>query len=226
MINSAICTGLIKSLTVFLIFFLNLSTEVKTNEFYDSGDGTESLYQVWVIQEYWHTGLVFRVEDIDTMHWPAIRNFKYRDFIDIGWGDEKFYQSPGNPVFLAARAILWPTPSVLQVYQFSIPVRAAYGSRSRIMRIPLNGKQFEALTGFVSESFVYDKSGNPVASRAYGESENFFLAQGKYHLFRTCNTWVAIAFKYAGFDTRHLCVLNANQLFRQLSRIPGAAIVE
>ena len=208
-----------------LFFFHSLSFLGQTSGFANNAKEEDKLYEVWIVQEAWHTGIVFAIDDVDPDHWPEITNYKDRSFIDVGWGDERFYQAHGNPVFLAARAILWPTQSVMQIFAFNTPVRSAYGRESRILRVPLTLEQFESLSGFISDSYIPDESGNPVTSTAYGETEHYFLATRNYHLFRTCNTWVAIAFKQAGFNVRTFFVLNANQLYRQLSRIPGTEFI-
>lgn len=209
-----------------LFYFLILSCHNHTSGFTNKTNSDDEIYEVWVVQEFWHTGIIFPTEDVDPGHWPEIENYQDRNFVDVGWGDEKFYQATGNLFFLAARAILWPTQSVLQIFAFNTPVRSAYGGESRVLRIPLNSNQFAALSSLVSESYIRDEEGNIQPSTVYGESDHFFLATGKYYLFKTCNTWVAIAFRHAGLDVRSFCVLNANQLFRQLSGIPGAEFID
>ncbi len=209
------------------IFFLPLiSCRGETNRSVSVPGEDERSYIVYVIQEFWHTGIVFNIADVDPDIWPEIEMYSDRNHIDVGWGDEKFYQAPGIPVHLAARAVLWPTQSVMQVYAFNLPVESAYGSESRKLRIPLTEEQFRELTRYIAESYIHDDDGFPRTSKAYGETDHYFLATGKYHLFRTCNTWVARGFREAGLDTRSFLVLNANQLYRQLSRLPGAEFVE
>jgi uncharacterized protein (TIGR02117 family) len=188
----------------------------------NTGYEVNTSYEVFVIQNFWHTGIVFHPKDVDPDIWPEIQRYQRFNFVDTGWGDEKFYQAEGNPFFLGARAMLWPTSSVLQVVAFNTRLRAAYGINSRILRIPVDREQLDDLSRFVAESYLRDKNGFPITSTAYGETNIFFLATRKYHLFRTCNTWVAKAFRQAGFDVRSFGVLNANQLYRQLTGIPGA----
>lgn len=183
------------------------------------------IYDVFVIQARWHTGIIFSTDDIDKDIWPEIISLQNNIFVDIGWGDEKFYQATGDPVFLAARAILWPTQSVMQIFAFNTPVVAAYGGQGRVLRIPVTRKQLDELSNFISGSYIRDDHGDPIRSSVYGESDHYYLATRKYHLFRTCNTWVASGFRQAGFRVRTFGVLNANQLFRQLSRIPGAEFI-
>lgn len=179
-------------------------------------------YEVFVVQQRWHTGIIFHTRDVNPGIWPEIERYQDRNFVDVGWGDERFYQAQGNPVGLAARAMLFPTRSALLVYPFNLPLRRAYGEESRIMRIPVNSDQFAALSRYAAENYLRDEEGNIQPSTIHGESDLFFLAKGKYHLFNTCNTWVARGFKQAGFDIRSFCVLNANQVFRQLEKIPGS----
>ncbi len=183
-------------------------------------------YEVLIVQQRWHTGIIFNTRDVDPQIWPEIERYTDRRFVDVGWGDEKFWQVTGDPVGLAARAMLFPTSSVLQVFAFNTQPSRAYGAESRILRIPVSSEQFADLSRFVNDYYLRDEEGNIQRSTVFGEAEHFFLARGKYHLFRTCNTWVARGFKQAGFDVRSFCVLNANQLFRQLRDIPGAEFMQ
>lgn len=186
----------------------------------------EKAYEVYVIQDFWHTGIVFNVKDVNPEIWPEIERYQRFNYVDTGWGDERFYQADGNPVLLGARAMLWPTRSVLQVFAFITRLRSAYGNDSRILRIPVTGQQHDDLTRYVAESYIRDDAGNVITSTVYGETTYYFRASGKYHLFRTCNTWVAKGFRQSGFDVGTFMVLNANSLYRQLSGIPGAEFIE
>jgi uncharacterized protein (TIGR02117 family) len=174
--------------------------------------------KVYVVQQAWHTGIILPVQKINPEIWPEVSTFDEKKYVDVSWGDEKFYQAPGSPVFLAARAIFWPTRSVMRIYPFSISISSAYTSESRLQEMELTQQQFDQLTRFFANSLVRDKSNQSIASEAYGRSRYFFLSKRKYHLFRTCNTWVALAFKKAGMGNRSCCVLNANQLFRVIAR--------
>jgi uncharacterized protein (TIGR02117 family) len=182
----------------------------------------DEIYEVFVVQQRWHTGIIFRTRDVDPDIWPEIKRYTDRNYVDVGWGDERFYQAMGDPVGLALRSMLFPTRSVLLVYPFNLPLHRTYGRDARIIRIPLNSEQFRALTRFVSDRFMRDEAGNIRPSTIHGVSDLFFLAHGKYHVFNTCNTWVARGFQAAGFRIRRRCVLNANQVFKQMERIPGS----
>jgi hypothetical protein len=70
-------------------------------EFADDPD-----YEVFVVQQRWHTGIVFHTRDVDPDIWPEIERYTDRNFVDVGWGDERFYQATGDPVGLALRSML------------------------------------------------------------------------------------------------------------------------
>ncbi|PWE00244.1 DUF2459 domain-containing protein [Marinilabilia rubra] len=176
-------------------------------------------YEVLIVQQAWHTGLIINVDDIPESVWPKKDLYKKDKYIDVSWGDEKFYQASGRPISLAIRAILWPTQSVLRVFPFNVEAQSAYGRNARIKSISLRKKEFFSLCRFVSESFIRNDNGKICFSTVNENNRYYFLSKKKYHLFRTCNTWVALALKKSGLNIRSCCILNANQLFRQLNKI-------
>ncbi|PRZ00997.1 uncharacterized protein (TIGR02117 family) [Marinilabilia salmonicolor] len=194
-----------------ILFFINQPFSGQEKASLDSDKIT-----VYVVQQAWHTGIVLPFNKINPEIWPEVSTFEDKQYVDVSWGDEKFYQASGSPVLLAARAMLWPTQSVMRIHPFSISISSAYTSEARFLELELNKQQFDRLTFFFSSSLIRDESSAPVASEMYGKSRYFFLSKRKYHLFRTCNTWVALAFKQAGLGNRSCCVLNANQLFRRI----------
>jgi uncharacterized protein (TIGR02117 family) len=217
---------MLRRVNLIVIILMIFSCHGNTSENLPLTGSDEKPYEVYVIQDFWHTGIVFNVKDINPEIWPEIERYQRFNYVDTGWGDEKFYQAAGNPFFLGARAMLWPTRSVLQVFAFSTRLRSAYGMDSRILRIPVTGQQLDDLTRFVAERYMRDDAGNIIPSTVHGEARFYFLATGKYHLFRTCNTWVAKGFKQSGFDVGTFMVLNANSLYRELTRIPGVEFID
>ncbi|MFP4060461.1 MAG: DUF2459 domain-containing protein [Bacteroidales bacterium] len=191
-------------IVVFLITFINVHARQ---------------YTVYVVQEYWHTGIIIETEDVPVELWPEIERFGHNKRIDVGWGDRDFYQATGQPVGLAAKAIFWPTTSVIRLDGFNVPLKNYYGSDARMKEITMDEEKFHQLITFISKSFQRDENEEIIPGDKEGESNTFFLGKRKYHLFRTCNTWVALAFKSAGYDIRHFFVLAAWQLFRQLEKI-------
>lgn len=181
-----------------------------------TGQDQES-YRFFVLQAGWHTGIVLQTRDVSAADWPEIVRFRHHTWIDIGWGDERFYQNPGNPVRLAFRAVMVPTASVIHLLPFSVSPESVYAGENRIREITAGKAQFRALCVAISNSFERDSTANIIP----GNSQSFFLAKGKYHLMNTCNTWVVERLREAGFDVSPAGIVTRHQLFRELESLPG-----
>ena len=70
---------------------------------------------VYLVKNNLHTGIVFSVNEKLIENIPAISNFSEYYYVDIGWGDEDFYQHPDPDILLGAKAILVPTSSVIRI---------------------------------------------------------------------------------------------------------------
>ncbi len=177
-------------------------------------------FEVFVVQLDWHTGIVIQTADVNHDDWPEIELFSHRKYLSIGMGDEAFYQSDDNLIFLGFRAVLFPTSSVVRVIGFNAHPTDYYLSRSRIVRMELDRESYGELIRSISGAFRRTENGNMIKSN-FGDSDIYYMARGYYHAFNTCNTWMARLFKRAGFDLRVAFVLTSRQLFRQLKRLPN-----
>lgn len=210
-------------LIVFLVSgFLILNYSFNCASVADTGlDNADSNFEFWVLQAGWHTGIVLRPEDISPSDWPEVANFLRHTYVDIGWGDEQFYQAEGNPPALAARAAIIPTSSVIHIVPFSVQPPNLYSGETFLKRIEATPEQFSALCRIISDSFERDENGNMIESRINESSRNFFKARGKYHIFNTCNTWVVRCLKEAGFDVSPNGVITQQHLIKALEKLPG-----
>jgi len=175
---------------------------------------------VYVASNGFHTGLIIELDDETRPMLVFSKYFPLYRYVDIGWGDEVFYQNPQFSIGNAARAILIPTSSVLRVEAFNADPRDVAAWSSRATRIPLKGKEFERICEYIDASFTKGPDGSLIVDSMHGGgSVIFFKSPYKYHLFRTCNTWIAGAFRCAGLDISPTCVITASGLFRRLNKI-------
>jgi len=141
--------------------------------------------------------------------------------VEIGWGEEDFYQNPDSSVTRAARAILRQNPSVLRVEGFNQDIRDVMAWSERTRKISLTPPQMTKLIVYVNESLKKDKNGKPVIASVHGLGEIiFFKSTQTYYLFNTCNTWIARALQYAGLDITPVGVVTAQSLFYKLNKLP------
>lgn len=129
-----------------------------------------------------------------------------------------FYQEPGISIILAIRAVLIPTQSVIRIHAFQTHPELYYGSFASLFEVKLSNDQYNSLISFISNSFIRDKDGETILSHCMQVTETFSL-QRKYHLFRTCNTWVCMALKESNVPFRSVGIVTRRQLARQFNRL-------
>jgi uncharacterized protein (TIGR02117 family) len=186
-------------------------------EFYPPLPG-EATATIYVVGHGWHTGIVIRRNDIPAEAWPEYRRFLASRFLEVGWGDRAFYESPEAGVRMALKAAFSSEGSVLHVAGFdSSP--ATYFSRVEIIEIELSSRGVEALARFVSATYALDGAGQPieVGPGLYPVSR-FYAATGRYSLLYTCNTWVAEALRAAGCPITPTLAVTAGNVLLQAER--------
>ncbi|HEV2430467.1 MAG TPA: DUF2459 domain-containing protein, partial [Burkholderiales bacterium] len=77
-------------------------------------DATRTLY---VVSHGWHSGLVVERSDL-VKRLPGLA-LGEGSLVEIGWGEERFYQAREATLGMALRAVLQPNASVLQVVPFA-----------------------------------------------------------------------------------------------------------
>jgi hypothetical protein len=142
---------------------------------------------VVVVDHGYHSGLVLRRINVTAMAaalrgeypelarrlesvaapWPAA------DWLEFGWGDEAFYQATRTAsdvqLRLAIPALLWPTPSVLQVVPGAGPAATAFpGSDRVVLDLSAGGWRAMALRLAASVEPGPGSAAEPVGPSLYG----------------------------------------------------------
>ncbi|MCH6572946.1 MAG: DUF2459 domain-containing protein [Proteobacteria bacterium] len=170
---------------------------------------------IYLVSHGWHAGIVLQRAEIADSVWPTPVDFPDAQYLEVGWGDMDYYQTPDPHQGLILKAALLPTASVLHIVGFSGPV-PAYFPYSEIIRIELSSAGFEHLSHTIAESFARDEAGNTTSlgPGLYGNSR-FYLSRESYHLFNTCNVWVARALRTAGLPTTPAWAISVENLMSQ-----------
>lgn len=198
-----------------IFFFLHTSPALQVQEV-DNNTGLQSIY---IIKQFWHTALVFTLDQIDSAIIPEAKYFSEYNLIDFGWGDEEFYQYPGFDSGLAFGALFYATPSTLRIEGLWYSTEDLIRFSEIVVKLWVNEDQLRKINEFISTSITRDEEGNSFKlSDQAGGKIKFFKSPLSYHLFRTCNTWVADALHYAGFEVETNIIL-AEQLFNEAAKI-------
>ncbi len=158
-----------------------------------------SAASVLLLVDRWHAGVVLKVSDIPGDLVPERRDYPEAEYLELGWGDWDFYQVPGFHLGYALKALLFSDKSILHVVDFGGPVDR-YALYREIIEFHPASRGFERLVGYIDESFAREgrSAARPVGRGLYGDSR-FYPARGAFHLFNTCNTWIAGALQAAGY---------------------------
>ncbi len=195
---------------------------------FTSCDGAENLisvsnnstvtgqYSIYIINYSFHTGIVIPVNSESIVAVTALVYFKQFSFTDIGWGEEKFYQNPDDNYCMGARAILLPNRSVLRVEGYNSSDNFILWSNYVVM-LNLTKEQYFKLLAFINQSFAKQSSNDLIiASEKHSGDVIFFNSIYRYHLFNTCNTWIAEALKVSGLDVSPFFTITAGQLYNEI----------
>ena len=173
---------------------------------------------IYLVSHGWHAGIVLRRADIPDSIWPEPEDFPSTEYLEVGWGDMDYYQTPDPHMGLILKAALLPTASVLHIVGFNGPV-PAYFPYSEIIRIELSSAGLEHLSRTIAASFATDEAGNTTSlgPGLYGNSR-FYLSRESYQLFNTCNVWTARALRAAGLPITPARAITAENLMSQVRK--------
>ncbi|MDC1172589.1 DUF2459 domain-containing protein [Alphaproteobacteria bacterium] len=171
---------------------------------------------IYLISTGWHTGIAVPVDTLLKRNLPESLDFREIQYLEIGWGDRVFYQSP-NPSYSALlNALLKPTSSVIHVYGFNHSIETTFRN-SKIVKLTLNETEYTKLLYFIHKSFTRNVNGKAQLEGVglYGKNNSFFyMANGEFHLFNTCNTWVASAIQSTGIGLDSTGIVTADNLLK------------
>ena len=200
-----------------IFFFLNTSPHFSVSKNTNNVDYTK--HQLYFIKQNWHTAIVFNTSEINSILFREYNSFKESNLIDIGWGDMEFYQYPGFDSGLAFNALFYATPSTLRVEGINLS-KAAYFTLSEIViKLDVSKEQFRCICNYINKTFYLKDDGSTSILSIKGDGKIiFFKSNGSYHIFNTCNTWIARGLKEAGIEIDDNIILT-EQLFNELAAI-------
>lgn len=166
---------------------------------------------VYVVSNGFHSGLVLpRAEMADAAGREGdgalvavATRFADFDQIEVGWGEERFYQVTPTLASiswrLGLRALFWPgNAGILHVVGIEDDLRTFFG-RADIVQVRLSRPGFARLVARLERSFARDPAGLPIAmgTGLYGPSL-FYRATGTFSFANLCNHWTERMLDAAG----------------------------
>ena len=171
---------------------------------------------IYLISTGWHTGIAMPVDALLKRNLPETLDFNEIQYLEIGWGDRTFYQSPNLSYTALLNALLKPTSSVVHIYGFSDSIETTF-KNSKTLKLTLTETEFTRLLYFIHKSLTRNVNGKALLEGVglYGENNSFFyLANDEFHLFNNCNTWVANAIQSTGIGLDSTGIMTADNLLK------------
>tara|TARA_E500000331_G_scaffold93677_1_gene89828 strand:- start:2393 stop:3028 length:636 start_codon:yes stop_codon:yes gene_type:complete len=190
------------------ITFLTLITFVSINS------TVASQRKIHLVNTGWHVGIIVPIDSVLKRNLPEALNFLGKKYLEIGWGDKTFYQT-SNPSFqMAFDALLKSTSSVIHLYGFNPSIHTTF-KNAEIIELHIEEYNYIKLLYFIHKSLTRNADGSArlEGPGLYGkESSSFYAANGKFHLFNTCNTWVGNAIQAAGMEINSYSIITSDSL--------------
>jgi uncharacterized protein (TIGR02117 family) len=153
---------------------------------------------LFIVSHGWHTGIVVDRRDLVKLVPALAGDIGAEGYVEVGWGEERFYQARQNTLGMGLRALLQRNSSVLQVVPLATSPRDYFG-HSGVVEMRVEDKGYRAALAFVADTFTRTPEQGVIrlSPSLYGNGW-FYRAQGAFHAFNTCNTWAARAVEKAG----------------------------
>ena len=176
---------------------------------------------IYVTSNGWHTGIVIARADLPPGYVPEAADFPRATHFEFGWGNRDYYTTPRKTLGLTLGAAL-PSAAVLHLAAYGAPPRGYPGYEVVTLRVSAEG--FGRLAAYLHAGLA---RGGATRVRAIAPgllpASRFYPGSGTFHLFNTCNTWIASGLAAAGLPVRAGGVQQAEELMSQLRPLARAA---
>lgn len=174
---------------------------------------------IHVTSNGWHTGIVLARARLPAGAIPEAADFPDAPYLSFGWGDAGFYPAPRPTIGMTLRAALQSTPAVVHMAGLPAHPRQVFPN-AEVVELRVSAEGYRTLLAYLDGSFAREgrERTRSTAPGLYSFSL-FYPAQGKFHLFNTCNTWVARGLNLAGLPIRVSGTLHAEDLMAQVRQV-------
>lgn len=116
----------------------------------------------------------------------------------LGWGAAEFYTQTGESGDIALGPLAHAVTGDSAVMRLDVtgPVDGVPGVRF----LTITAAQYSALLTGIEADFTRDGAGMPLPAAAggFGLTDAFFVAEGRFNIFYTCNAWIGARLRAAG----------------------------
>jgi len=179
----------------------------------------EEFQKIYVVNHGWFTGIVMAsAQSAEALGWSFDEPHNF-PWIEVAWGDRKFYLADKPGWFSALRASLFSKGPVLHVAGFAEDPKKFFEAY-QVVEVTVDRAGFDNLLRGIVETVATDQDGvrlEVVEPSLYGIG-HMYAATGKFSLLSTWNTWTARMLARAGCSHIQPNSTRASVLMAQLLR--------
>jgi uncharacterized protein (TIGR02117 family) len=178
----------------------------------------ELTHTIYVLRSNLHTGIVVARDALPPERVPEAADFPDAAYLEFGWGDRDYYPDPDPSVGMGMSALLTPTDAVMKIGGRGPPPFAGIDD---LLSLPVTATELERIVEAIDASFdrLDGDRAEPVPGGRQGW-RNFYPAHGRFHLFNTCNNWLARALAEAGLELSTSGAMTGAALMRRVRALP------
>jgi uncharacterized protein (TIGR02117 family) len=189
----------------------------------DDSTPPEQVRSIYVVERGWHTGVAIAAADWPDRHWSVLADFRDSDYLEFGWGDERFYQAEPETTWLGIRAALWPTSSVIHVIGVRSPIFENIQADD-IVEVRVSQEGLRRVAEAIQREFTEQSpAATPVSLRAAPKPNHFYSARRKFFFPRMCNWWIATRLQEANCPIQPWSVVTAPRIMREARSFESAS---
>lgn len=167
---------------------------------------------IWVERDRYHTAIVLPTQLVRELAQNLLPVLTDRPLVRFGWGDRGYYGADRQSFYLAFKALVLPTRSVMEVSSFD----SLEDVGEQVVQLSLQQIDVNKLLVHIKESFSWSSGGLPMLERVGSNGFHYYSASGIYHMFKNCNNWTAKALKISGLNIFYLRAFFAGSVMKQL----------
>jgi uncharacterized protein (TIGR02117 family) len=181
----------------------------------DDSTPPELVRSIYIVERGWHTGIAIAAADWPNRDWSLLAQFSDSDYLEFGWGDERFYQAESETVWLGIRAALWPTSSVIHVIGVRSPIVENIDA-DEIVEVRVSADGLRRMAEAIEREFTErTPTATPVSLSLAPKPNHFYSAKRKFFFPQMCNWWIASRLEEAGCPIQPRTVVTATRILRE-----------
>jgi uncharacterized protein (TIGR02117 family) len=181
----------------------------------DDSTSPELVRSIYIVKRGWHSGIAIAAADWPDRNWSLLADFPDSEYLEFGWGDERFYQAEPETLLLGVRAALWPTSSVVHVIGIHSPITGNIDADD-VVEVRVSAAGLRRMAEAIQQEFTEQTpTATPVSLSAAPKPNHFYSANSKFFFPRMCNWWIATRLEEANCPIRPWTVVTATRVMRE-----------